>query len=112
LQYSWGLSDRFNYVLAYIEGEQPPAPPYPEGERKAGIVGKMALSVSLNADGTVKEIHVLKGLSPRLDNALMDELRPLKFKVVDGVSEAQLRDLLFQIAYHATCTVQNVYNVE
>jgi len=112
LQYSWGLRNRSNFMIAYIDGEQPPPPLYPEEERKAGIAGMMVLSVGLNADGTVKEIHVMKGLSPRLDNALMDELRPLKFKVLEGVSEMQLRDLVFQIVYHATCTVQNVYNVE
>jgi hypothetical protein len=72
----------------------------------------MVLSVSLNADGTVKEIHVTQTLSPRLDKAMMDRLRTLKFKVLDGVSEAQLSGLLFQIVFHATCTVQVVNNVE
>ncbi len=60
----------------------------------------------------VKEIHVMQGLSPRLDKSVMDRLRPLKFKVLDGVSEMQLRELLFQIVFHATCTAQTVYNAE
>jgi TonB family protein len=112
LQYSWGLRNRQNLVLAYVEDEQPPPLPYPEEERKAGRVGNMTLSVSLNADGSVKEIHVLRGLSPALDKAVVDRLRPLKFKPVDGVYESQLHDLLFQIVFHATCPIQTVYNPE
>jgi TonB family protein len=112
LQYSWGLRNRQNLVLAYVEGEQPPPLPYPEAERKAGRVGNMALSVSLNADGSVKEIHVLRGLSPELDKAVVDRLRPIKFKPVDGVYESQLQDLLFQIVFHAACPAQIVYNQE
>jgi TonB family protein len=112
LQFSWGLRDRNNITLAYVDGEEPPPPAYPEEERKAGKVGRMALSVSLNTAGDVKEIHVLQGLSPRLDQAAMDRLRPLKFKVLEGVPEAQLQGLLFQIVFHATCSVPVFNNVE
>jgi len=110
LQFSWGLRDRFSRVVAYVEGEEPPPPPYPEEERKAGIAGRMVLSVALNADGSVKEIHVMRGLSAGLDKAVMDRLRLLKFKVVDGVSATQLEDARFQIVFHATCLVQSVSN--
>jgi len=110
LQYSWGLRNRSNLVLAYVKGEPPPPPPYPDEDRKAGLSGRMALSVSLKADGTVKELHVLQSLSPRLDKAVMDELRPLQFQPFDGISEMQLQDLLFQIDYHATCTVAKIVN--
>jgi TonB family protein len=112
LQYSWGLRDSTNLVVAYVEGGEPPTPPYPEEERKAGKVGKMLLSVSLNADGTVKEVHVLQGLSPRMDKTVMDQLRALKFKAIHGISEAQLQGLLFQIIFHATCSVPIAYNVD
>jgi hypothetical protein len=112
LQYSWGLRDRNNLELAFIEGEQPPPPPYPEEERKAGKVGLVLLSVSLNVDGTVKEMHISHGLSPALDNGVMDRLRPVKFKTLDGVSEVHLQGLLFQIIFHATCTVPSVYNID
>jgi TonB family protein len=112
LQYSWGLRNGQNLVLAYVEGEQPPPLPYPEEERKAGRVGNMALSVSLTTDGSVKEIHVLRSLSPGLDKAVVDRLRPMKFKPVDGVYERQLQGLLFQVVFHATCPVQIVYNLE
>jgi len=111
LQFSWGLRDRSNLVLGYIHGEQPPPPLYPEEERKAGKIGRMVLSVSLNADGSVRETHVRQGLSPGLDKEVMDRLRPLKFKILDGVSETQLRELTFLIVFHATCGVQTVDNV-
>lgn len=110
LQYSWGLRDRSNLVLAYVEGQQPPAPPYPEEERKAGIAGRMAVLVSLNADGTVKDARVVQGLSPAMDKGVVDELRSIKFKLLDGVSEMQVQGLLFQAAFHATCTVPAALN--
>jgi hypothetical protein len=70
----------------------------------------MMLSVSLNVDGTVKDLKVVQGLSPRLDGEVMDEIRPLKFKLLDGVSEMQLQNLVFQIIFHATCTVPKIIN--
>jgi TonB family protein len=110
LQYSWGLRDRYNHLLAFVEGAEPPPLLYPDAERKAGIAGSLVLSVPLNADGSVKEIRVMKGLSPTLDKAVMDRLRALKFKLVDGVSEMQLADARFQIIFHATCLVETVSN--
>jgi len=76
LQFSWGLRDRFNHPVAYVQGQEPPPPAYPDEERKAGITGRIVLSVPLNADGTVKEIRVMQGLSPRLDKAVMDSTKP------------------------------------
>jgi TonB family protein len=112
LQYSWGLRDRNNLVLGFVDGEDPPPLPYPEEERKAGAVGRMLLSLSLNMDGTVKDVHVLQGLTPRLNDAVMARLRPLKFKLLEGVREAQLQRLVFQVNFHATCPVQTVMDIE
>jgi len=112
LQYSWSLRDRNNLALASVDGEEPPPLPYPEDERKAGAVGRMFLSVSLNMDGTVKDVHVLQGLTPKLNDAVMGRLRPLKFKLLEGVSELQLQQLFFQVNFHATCPVQTVMNIE
>lgn len=112
IQYSWGLRDRNDLVLAYVEGEEPPPLPYPEGERKAGAVGRMTLVVSLNMNGTVKDIHVLQGLSPRLNDAVMERIRPLKFKPLEGANEIQLQRLFYQVIFHATCPMQSVMNIE
>jgi TonB family protein len=110
LQYSWGLRNQSNLVIAYIDGAQPPPPSYPDEERRAGIAGKMTVAVSLNADGTVKELKVVQSLSPRIDKSVSDELRSLKFKMLDGVGEMQAQNLLFQIIFHATCTVPKIIN--
>lgn len=110
VQFSWGLRDRFNHPVAYVQGAEPPPPAYPEEERKAGIAGTMLLSVPLNVDGSVKDIRVLQGLSPALDKEVMDQLRPLKFKIADGASQVQVADALFRIVFHATCWAQTVSN--
>ena len=62
MQWSWGLLDRRGEVVAYLDGESSPRLLYPEEERKAGAAGRMVLSVSLNADGTVKDVHAIRGL--------------------------------------------------
>ena len=108
LQYSWTLRNGNNLVIGYIEGQQPPPPPYPDDERKAGIAGRLAVVVDLNADGTVKDAKIIQTLSPRLDQGVIDQLLPLKFKLLDGVSEMQTQGLLFQIVFHATCTVSTI----
>jgi Gram-negative bacterial TonB protein C-terminal len=50
-------------------------PHYPTGDVKAGASGKIVLSVTLNADGRVKEIQVVKSLSPHLDEAALEAVR-------------------------------------
>jgi TonB family protein len=104
---SWGLRDKYGNVVAYVDGDEPSLPVYPEEQRKAGVAGWLVLSVSLNADGSVKEIQVLHGLSPALDKAVLDELRTLKFKTVE---DSQTQHLRFQMIFHATCPLQSVTN--
>lgn len=104
---SWGLRDKYGAVVAYVDGDALPLPVYPDEERKAGVAGWMVLSVSLNSDGSVKEIHVMHGLSPALDKAVMDKLRALKFKTVE---DSQTQHLRFQMVFHATCPGQSVAN--
>lgn len=54
-------------MIAVVDEVDLPQPLYPDEERKAGIAGKMGLSLTLNPDGHVKEIHVVNSLSPSLD---------------------------------------------
>jgi TonB family protein len=112
MRWSWVLEDNTGMVVANVDGAEPPPPPYPEEERKAGVAGRMVLSLSLNADGSVKGIRVLKGLSPGLNKAVMDQLRSLKFKMIASVPEEQLGDLRFRIDFHATCVDQTVSTVD
>jgi TonB family protein len=106
IQWSWGLWDKSGNGVAYIDGAGPAPPAYPEEQRKAGIAGRMVLSVSLNSDGSVKEIRVARGLSPVLNKTVIDWLRPVKFKVLD--SKSDLQNLRFQIDFHASCAIQSV----
>ena len=110
MTWSWYLRDKGDKMIAVIDDVNPPQPLYPEEERKAGIAGKMVLSLTLNPDGHVKEIHVVNSLSPSLDKTMVDMVRPLKFKrclsepqCSDGNSSASLEDLRLEFVFSATC---------
>jgi TonB family protein len=104
MELRWVLTEESGKVAAVIDGQEPPAPPYPVEERKTGAVGKMVLSVRLNGDGSVDEMHVVQTVSPGLDQAMMDRLRPLKFRPPDVNSQLPWEDLYFQVRYRATCS--------
>jgi TonB family protein len=109
LQWSWVLRERSGKVAANLDGDAPPAPLYPAEERKAGAAGRMVLRVSLNSDGYVKEVQVVRSLSPALDKGVMDRLRPLKFQLrPDLDSRAPMDDFYFVITFHALCNWQTV----
>jgi TonB family protein len=110
MTWSWYLRDKDGKMIAVIDDVNPPQPLYPDEERKAGVAGKMVLSLTLNPDGHVKEIHVVNSLSPRLDKTMVDMVRPLKFKrcvseplCSDGNSSASLEDLRLEFVFRATC---------
>jgi TonB family protein len=76
----------------------------------AGVAGKMVLSVTLKRDGHVKEIHVIKSLSPGLDKAAIDMVRLWKFKGCqdeplcgDRNSNAPWKDLRRHFIFRALC---------
>jgi TonB family protein len=100
--WSWRLRDVNNKIIA-VAVDDDPSPPYPEAERKSGVSGTMILSVTLDQDGHVKEIHVVKSLSPALDKAAMDTVRPMKFKRVKENPNAPLEDLRLEFNFRATC---------
>jgi TonB family protein len=71
-------------VVTLDDSSDNPLPPYPEKERKAGIVGVMTLSVSVDRDGKVTEAHVVKSLSPALDNNAIEAVLTWRFKIVSS----------------------------
>jgi len=97
------LFDKNGKLVAVVDDEDYSLPPHPEAERKSGVAGEMLLSITLNPDGHVKEIHAVKSLSRGLDKAAIDTVRPLKFKQIDGNSQASLEDLRLQFVFRATC---------
>jgi TonB family protein len=78
-------------------------PPYFEEDRKAGIAGVMILSIAVAPDGRVKNVHVVKSLSHRLDEAAMETVRRWRFKLIKGSPDALPDDFELPITYRATC---------
>jgi TonB family protein len=104
VEWSWRLRDKNGKTIAVADDDDSPPPPYPEKERKSGVAGKMLLSITLNPDGHVREIHVVKSLSPVLDKAAIDTVRPLMFQRLDRNSDDSLEDLRLQFVFRATCS--------
>lgn len=96
------LLNKQGKVVAAPVGDGFALPPYFEEDRKAGIAGKMLLSVSLEASGKVREVHVVRSLSPHLDKAAVETVRTWKFKLVDPDARAP-EDLQLEISYRSTC---------
>jgi TonB family protein len=97
------LLDKNGQLVAVVDTDDYPSPPYPEKERKAGVEGTMVLSVSLDAEGHVREIHAAKSLSPSLDEAAIDTVRPWKFKRAGTNTNASLDDLGLEFEFRGTC---------
>lgn len=57
------------------------SPPYFAEDRKSGIAGEMVLSITVDAEGKITNVHVVKSLSPHLDNAAAETVRNWKFKL-------------------------------
>ncbi|MEW6684703.1 MAG: TonB family protein [Candidatus Edwardsbacteria bacterium] len=55
-------------------------PVYPEFARQAGIKGKVFVQMLVGADGTVKEVKVLKGIGGGCDEAAIAAAKKFKFK--------------------------------
>jgi len=55
-------------------------PSYPEIDRRAGITGKVFVKVVVAADGSVKSVEVVRGLSAGCDQAAMDAARKMTYK--------------------------------
>jgi TonB family protein len=107
------LVDKNGKLVAVVDNDDYPLPPYPVEERMAGAAGKMVLSVTLKRNGHVKEIHVVKSLSPGLDKAAIDLVRGWKFKGCqyqplcgDTDSSAPWKDLRLQVDFSALCHPQ------
>lgn len=83
-----------------------PSSPYFIEDRKAGRAGVMLLSITVTPDGHVKKVHVVKSLSPRLDEAAMNTVRQWRFKLIKGGSDALPDEFELPIIFKATCAPQ------
>jgi TonB family protein len=78
-------------------------PPYFDEDRKAGIVGTMILSVTVMPDGKVKNVRIIKSLSPRLDEAALKAIKQWRFKLIKGSPDGLPDDFELPLTYSATC---------
>jgi TonB family protein len=81
-------------------------PQYFTEDRTAGIAGEMILSVTVNAEGKVASVRVVKSLSSRLDNVATDSVRTLKFKLKAGNPGSLPDDFPLHILFRPTCSVE------
>jgi TonB family protein len=54
-------------------------PMYPESARDAGIGGQVKLKTTIAVDGTVRDVQVVKSVSPEVDNAAIEAVRQWLF---------------------------------
>jgi len=73
--------------------------------RKAGVAGEMILSLTVNAEGKVASVRVVKSLSPHLDNAAVDSVRTLKFKLQSGNPDSLPDDFPLRILFQPACSM-------
>jgi TonB family protein len=80
-----------------------PLPEYPMEDRKAGIAGEMVLSVTVNTEGVVEDVEVVKSLSPDLDKITMDTVRVWRFKLKDGKLDSLPDDFELHLMFRPVC---------
>jgi TonB family protein len=54
-------------------------PIYPDSARDAGLGGQVKLRATIAVDGTVRDVQVVKSISPEIDNAAMEAVRQWLF---------------------------------
>ena len=54
-------------------------PIYPDSARDAGVGGQVKLRATIAVDGTVRDVQVVKSISPEIDNAAMEAVRQWLF---------------------------------
>jgi TonB family protein len=94
-------------VVGMSESDDYAVPRYPMEDIRAGVSGKIVLSVALDGEGRVKEIHVVKSLSPHIDEAALKAVRTWKFRLLDENPGLPPNDFQVQIIFRATCTPQS-----
>jgi TonB family protein len=61
-----------------------PRPPYPEAARAERRRGQLYLSIVVNPDGSVSDVHIARPLDELLDKAASETVRTWRFKVSPG----------------------------
>jgi TonB family protein len=97
------LLDKNGKVAGTMDVDHDELPYYFEEDRKSGIAGEMILSLSFDDEGKLEEIHVVKSLSPHLDEQAVKTARTWAFHLKNaGLGEAR-KDLRLKFTYEGYC---------
>ena len=103
---SYTLRSAKGTIVEVRDDPSPALPEYFPEERKVGVAGEMVLSVTVNATGKVTGVRVAKSLSPRLDNAAVNWVRALRFKLHTGNPDSLPDDFPLHIVFRPTCHME------
>jgi TonB family protein len=97
------LLDKDGKVVGAMDYDHDDLPPYFNEDRKAGIAGEMDLSLNLDDQGKVKEVHILKSLSPHLDMAALETVSSWTFNLTNAPWDPVRHDLQLKLKYEGSC---------
>jgi TonB family protein len=97
------LLDKNDKVVGTMDYDHDELPWYLEEDRKAGIAGEMVLSLSFDDQSKLEEVHVLKSLSPHLDELALKTIRGWAFILKNARSDEDRHDLRLKIKYEGYC---------
>jgi len=97
------LMDKNGKVAGKMDNDHDDLPYYFDEDRKAGIAGEMVLSLTFDDQGKLKEVHVLKSLSPHLDEAALETVRTWTFNLTNATPGVAHHDLELKIDYEGSC---------
>ena len=71
---------------------------------RAGVAGRMMLSITVDASGSVTQVSVVKPLSADLDRTTAETVRAWKFKLLSGNPESFPDVFLLPVQFRTTCS--------
>jgi TonB family protein len=103
VQWRAGLENTKGTVLEMDDSTDRSTPMYLSEERKAGVAGKMVLSITVDAEGKVTKVRIIKSLSPRLDDATVATVRTWRFQLKAGNPGSLPDDFQLQFIFQPMC---------
>jgi TonB family protein len=79
-------------------------PAYFKSDWRAGVAGRMMLSITVDASGNVTQVSVVKPLSAELDRTTAETARAWKFKLLSGNPQSFPDVFLLPIQFGTTCS--------
>jgi len=77
-----------------------PEPEFSEQARKAGVQGTILLTVTVDADGDVADVKVVKGLGSGLDEKAIEAVRKWKFKPGTEDGTPVRSEVAVEVSFH------------